>query len=356
MRIRIRSYSSAVAAGVLLGALAAPALAATDAQKCESAVELGASKYAQCRLKAESKFTKTGDAAGLASDLASCAGKLATAYGNALARWSASCPVVEPLSSFEAYLMQCTDEVAAAAAGSGFPDCGDGAANAAGEHCDGSDLAGASCASLGYPAGGTLGCDPGCSFDTSGCLGQVFPATGQTTCWNSSGTVIPCAGTGHDGELQPGAALAYLDNGDGTITDTNTQLTWEKLSDDGSIHDKDTIYSWANAFAVKIAALNSASFAGHNDWRVPTVKELHSLLDYDILFPNPMVHPIFHSACVPACTVLTCSCTVASSHWSSTTYPSTPTEALSVGFSSGLVSVASKSSLSLRIRAVRGGS
>src|SRR5439155_14600685 len=45
---------------------------------------------------------------------------------------------------------------------------------------------------------------------------QAFPATGQTTCWNSSGTVIPCAGTGHDGDTLTGAPLAYVDNGDGT--------------------------------------------------------------------------------------------------------------------------------------------
>src|SRR5438034_4557408 len=29
-----------------------------------------------------------------------------------------------------------------------------------------------------------------------------FPATGQATCWDSSGNVIPCAGTGQDGDLQ----------------------------------------------------------------------------------------------------------------------------------------------------------
>src|SRR5438132_3467663 len=30
--------------------------------------------------------------------------------------------------------------------------------------------------------------------------GCPLPATGQTTCWDSSGNVIPCAGTGHDGD------------------------------------------------------------------------------------------------------------------------------------------------------------
>ncbi len=36
-------------------------------------------------------------------------------------------------------------------------------------------------------------------------LAQAFPATGQTTCWNSQGGVIACAGTGQDGDIQAGA-------------------------------------------------------------------------------------------------------------------------------------------------------
>jgi hypothetical protein len=113
------------------------------------------------------------------------------------------------------------------------------------EVCDTADLGGATCATQGFTSG-TLACGQGCAIDTSGCAcgggGGAFPATGQTTCWDSAGTVIPCAGTGHDGEIQAGATLAYTDNGDGTITDDNTGLMWEKLSDDGSINDKDTTY------------------------------------------------------------------------------------------------------------------
>jgi hypothetical protein len=61
--------------------------------------------------------------------------------------------------------------------------------------------------------------------------------TGQTTCWNSDGVVIDCAGTGQDGELRRGEPRAYVDNFDGTIKDNRTALTWEKLTNDGSIHD-----------------------------------------------------------------------------------------------------------------------
>src|SRR5713226_3197712 len=64
-----------------------------------------------------------------------------------------------------------------------------------------------------------------------------FPATGQTTCWDANDVVIPCAGTGEDGDIRAGAPLAYADNGDGTITDLNTGLMWEKQTSDDYIHD-----------------------------------------------------------------------------------------------------------------------
>jgi hypothetical protein len=37
----------------------------------------------------------------------------------------------------------------------------------------------------------------------------------------------------------------YEDNGNGTVTDHLTSLTWEKKSDDGGIHDKDNSYTWS---------------------------------------------------------------------------------------------------------------
>ncbi|MCZ6570417.1 MAG: DUF1566 domain-containing protein [Deltaproteobacteria bacterium] len=223
------------------------------------------------------------------------------------------------------------------------------------DDCDGLDLGGESCQSLGF-GGGLLACSAGCGLDLSGCsplaLGS-FSATGQTSCWDSSGTVIPCVGTGHDGEVQAGAALAYVDNGDGTITDLNTGLMWEKKSDDDSIHDQDTSYTWDNAFALHITTLNDpiAPFAGHTDWRVPNLKELQSLVD---LAPSPTVDPAFNTGCVPSCTVASCSCTPPSFYWSSSTFAISPTLAWAVLFSSGVGAVQAKS-MTLFVRAVRGG-
>jgi hypothetical protein len=54
------------------------------------------------------------------------------------------------------------------------------------------------------------------------------PRTGQTTCYDSSGTAVTCTGTGQDGDIQAGAAWPsprFVDHGD-TVTDSLTGLEW----------------------------------------------------------------------------------------------------------------------------------
>ncbi|MCB2155050.1 DUF1566 domain-containing protein [bacterium] len=64
----------------------------------------------------------------------------------------------------------------------------------------------------------------------------------------------------------------FVDNDDGTITDRATALMWPK---DDSASGK----NWEEALAY-VEQLNASNYLGHNDWRLPNVKELHSLLDY----------------------------------------------------------------------------
>jgi hypothetical protein len=186
--------------------------------------------------------------------------------------------------------------------------------------------------------------------------GIAFPATGQTTCWDSSGSPVPCAGTGQDGDIKAGAALSYTDNGDGTITDNRTGLMWAKKSNDNTIHDKDNLYTWVEAFAVHIAGLNAlnagAGFANHNDWRLPNVKELQSIVNYETV-GGPAVSVEFNNNCIAACTVLNCSCTV-SDYWTSSSIANSPGFAWDVLFNDGGVVYAPKSD-TLEVRAVRGG-
>lgn len=174
---------------------------------------------------------------------------------------------------------------------------------------------------------------------------QDFLATGQTSCSDQAGSVIPCAGTGQDGDLQMGKTLSYQDLGDGTIKDNNTEFVWEKKSDDGGIHDRDNVFTWQQAldYAAKlnnICELNETKvcsvdadcgagdgfcgFAGKRDWRLPNIRELGSIPNYEMLFPGPTVSPVFNTNCVMGATVLTGSCTAPTdvfrpmTYWSST--------------------------------------
>jgi len=65
----------------------------------------------------------------------------------------------------------------------------------------------------------------------------------------------------------------YIDNGDGTVTDGKTTLMW--MQDDSyNVFKKFLIFSAAKKFMAK---MNAESFAGYNDWRLPSKEEAHSL-------------------------------------------------------------------------------
>src|SRR5262249_49338430 len=138
---------------------------------------------------------------------------------------------------------------------------------------------------------------------------------------------------GQDGAVRAGIARSYTDNGDGTITDNVTRLMWEKLSDDGSIHDFDDAYDWYMAFNVKIATLNATGFAGHSDWRLPNRFELETLVDLGR--SSLAIDPEFNSSCSASCTVTTCSCTQPGPYWSSTSVQDFPTRSWFVEFAYG---------------------
>jgi hypothetical protein len=184
--------------------------------------------------------------------------------------------------------------------------------------------------------------------------------TGQTTCYDSTGTAIACAGTAQDGELQRGLSRGYVDNGDGTVTDTTTNLVWEKQSRDGSIHDSSNLYTWDDAFSAHVGALNAASFAGHSDWRLPNVNELQSLVDYRSAYPAMAIDAVFNTNCAPGCTVLDCSCVQGSPYWTSTSYlfagAGGAGSAFTVSFFDGVVYFYGKTVPIVGARAVRGGS
>ncbi len=174
--------------------------------------------------------------------------------------------------------------------------------------------------------------------------------TGQTTCYDAGGTPQQCAGTRQDADLAFGAARSFVDNGNGTILDNATGLTWEKLSNDGSIHDVDNKYTWAEAFSVKIAALNASNFGGSSTWRLPNRFELETLVNLGAA--GPATHSVFNTVCGASCTVTTCSCTASDYYWTSTTAQIGQTSAWTVLFETGHEEWDSKSGTN-HVRAVR---
>ena len=193
----------------------------------------------------------------------------------------------------------------------------------------------------------------------------AFPATGQTTCWDVGGNPAPCSGTGQDGDTQTGATLSYTSNADGTITDNNTGLVWEKktycteeaTNDPTPNHCYLNIYTWRSAFNY-VAALNAANFAGHNDWRLPNVKELQSILNYQNVAPG--VSSEFNTC---GSTAGSGSCTQSgfgqvnvAAYWSSTSYVGLPGWHWCVDFSGFPGGINCTSLAFAYVRAVRGGS
>jgi hypothetical protein len=74
----------------------------------------------------------------------------------------------------------------------------------------------------------------------------------------------------------------FHDNGDSTVTDRATGLTWSK-TDSGAGMEWPAALAW-------VQQKNAEKFLGHDDWRLPNAKELQSLVDYSHM---PAIAPIF---------------------------------------------------------------
>jgi len=71
-------------------------------------------------------------------------------------------------------------------------------------------------------------------------------------------------------------AVRFIDNQDGTIMDTHNGVTWVK-NPHTDLPDKfKECMTWKDA----LGACKDLNFAGHKDWRLPTVEELRSLVNY----------------------------------------------------------------------------
>ena len=121
---------------------------------------------------------------------------------------------------------------------------------------------------------------------------SAIAKTGQTTSY----------ATGDDGDLQMGVswpAPRFIDNGDGSVTDKLTGLIWLKNAScpneikkwsDALTFAKSLYDGWTGDGSGGDCGLSDGSSAGA--WRLPNVRELHSLIDFGRSGPAlPALHP-----------------------------------------------------------------
>ena len=96
--------------------------------------------------------------------------------------------------------------------------------------------------------------------------------------------------------LCPPVFAAYIDNGDGTITDTCDGFMWQK-----SIEKEQSNTPWKYC--------HNLSLGGYSDWRLPTVWELSIIIDSSIQYPGSTINMTGPTETGPF------------NYWSSTKYP-----------------------------------
>jgi hypothetical protein len=150
--------------------------------------------------------------------------------------------------------------------------------------------------------------------------------------------------TGDDGDLQKGVAWPnprFTDNENGTVTDNLTGLLWLKNANCFGERAWASALTYCNTLAAGSCGLTDSSSAG--DWRLPNVRELHTLTDYSSWNPAlPNGNPF--------------SSVQSSYYWSSTAQFSNPDGRWGVDFNIGGLSPLSRIDTSdVYVWCVRGG-
>ena len=121
----------------------------------------------------------------------------------------------------------------------------------------------------------------------------------------------------------------FTDNGNGTITDNYTGLTWQKIQ-------SANLMTWEEA----LTYCKTVTLANKSDWRLPNIKELQSLNDPTLSKPS------FNKTYFPNM--------ISGNYWSSTSLYMTPAKAWDLNVDYGIVSQSDKT-LQENVILVRGG-
>lgn len=162
----------------------------------------------------------------------------------------------------------------------------------------------------------------------------VLPVTGQTTCFDSAGDRVNCAGTRQDGALRKGAPWPeprFRPDGD-AVLDRLTGIAWTRSAD---LAGRWT--TWHEAFDV-VARLNEGEPRNRSTWRLPTINELESLVDASRHSPAlPADHPFRD---------------VQEAYWSSTSSAFEPDWSMAIYMHKGAVGVGQKKDENFSVWAV----
>ena len=162
------------------------------------------------------------------------------------------------------------------------------------------------------------------------CCGGV-PKTGQRR-------IVMDGDDGYWGKGIAPQSPRFIDNEDGTITDTFTNLMWTQSGQHFGIGTEFLMNWWDG-----ITACNDLVFANYEDWRMPNVREMQSIMDYG--YYDPALKPDHPFTDIPL---------DFSTYWSSTSHPLVDYDAFHVPLKNATIAHVNKDGLKY-IWPVRGG-
>ncbi|MBL4796680.1 MAG: DUF1566 domain-containing protein [Oleispira sp.] len=114
----------------------------------------------------------------------------------------------------------------------------------------------------------------------------LFTVMAQSECYSSITATTPDS--------------VYTDNGDSTVTNNVTGLMWAQCLDGLSGIGCATGTASSSNWQAALILAEASTLAGHDDWRLPSLKELASIVEASCLnpsvnstyFPNTYVNPL----------------------------------------------------------------